>query len=89
MKCPLRLVVAEARLSKVYPRNIKKYLMGLYATLHLADSAKQRNIESIIYYAFNNGYVLGAASHGAEAQKVADELPDLGVDEEVGDDATR
>ena len=87
MKNVIRLVVAEARLSKVYPKDIKKYLMGLYASLHLKDSEK--DMERLIYYAFKNGYVLGAASQGAEAQEVSDRLPDLGIEGEASDDIER
>lgn len=85
MKNVIRLVVAEARLSKVYPKDIKKYLMGLYASLHLKDGEK--DMERLIYYAFKNGYVLGAASQGADAQEVSDRLPDLGIEEEKGERA--
>lgn len=88
IKCPLRLAVAEARNSKAYPLDVKKFLHGLYATLHLTDGTSADDLERIIFYSFRNGYVLGAASLGADAQKVQDRLPDFGLDED-GDDARR
>lgn len=87
MKNPIRLVVAEARMSKAYPKDVQKYLLGLYASLHLKDSEK--NMERLIYYAFKNGYVLGASSQGADAQGVSDRLPDLGIEDENSDDMVR
>lgn len=83
---PLRIVVAEASKSKAYPKDVKKYLYGLFATLHLSNNVD--DIEKAIYYAYRNGYVLGAASQGANDQEVQDRLPDLGM-EEFGDDAKR
>ena len=88
IKCPFRLAVAEARNSKVYPLDVKKFLHGLYATLHLSDGANIGDIEKIIFFSFRNGYVLGAASQGANAQEVQDRMPDFGMDEE-GEDAKR
>lgn len=88
IKCPLRLAVAEARNSKAYPLDVKKFLHGLYATLHLSDGANIGDIEKIIFFSFRNGYVLGAASQGADAQEVQDRMPDFGMDEE-GEDAKR
>ena len=41
MNCPLRFLVEEARRSKVYPMDVKKFLHGLYATLHLTDQEIQ------------------------------------------------
>ena len=89
IKCPLRILVAEARNSKAYPKEVKKYLMGLYATLHLTDNATSKDMEKLVYYAFKNGYVLGAQSQGGNAQDISDSLPDFGFDDEFGDDATR
>ena len=89
IKCPLRLLVAEARNSKAYPKDVKKYLMGLYATLHLTDNAIGRDMEKLVYYAFKNGYVLGAQSQGGDVQDISDRLPDFGFDDEVGEDARR
>lgn len=88
IKCPLRLAVAEARNSKVYPLDVKKFLHGLYATLHLSDDDSVKDIERIIFFAFRNGYVLGASSQGADAQEIQDRMPNFGMDE-VGDDARR
>lgn len=89
IKCPLRFLVAEAKESKVYPKDVKKFLMGLYATLHITDGATNKDVERLVFYAFRNGYVLGAQSQGASAQDVYDKLPDFGMDEEIGDDARR
>lgn len=88
IKCPLRLAVAEARNSKAYPLDVKKFLYGLYATLHLTDGVSAGDLERVIFYSFRNGYVLGAASQGADAQVTQDRLPDFGLDEE-GEDASR
>lgn len=88
MKSPLFFMVAEAMKSKSYPEDVKKFLYGLFATLHLRASYSAKDMEKIIFYAFRNGYVLGASSQGAEAQDIQDRLPDFGLDE-MEDDATR
>lgn len=89
IKCPLRFMVAEAKESKVYPEEVKKYILGLYATLHITDGATSKDLERLVFYAFRNGYVLGAQSQGANAQDIFDELPDFGLDAEIGDDSRR
>lgn len=89
IKCPLRFMVAEAKESKVYPKEVKKYILGLYATLHITDGATSKDLERLVFYAFRNGYVLGAQSQGANAQDIFDELPDFGLDAEIGDDSRR
>lgn len=81
MNCPLRFLVEEARRSKVYPMDVKKFLHGLYATLHLTDNATAKDMEKVIFYAFRNGYVLGASSQGADDQEIQDRLPDFGLDD--------
>lgn len=81
IKHPLRLAVAEARNSKAYPLDVKKFLHGLYATLHLSDGTMAGDVEKVIFFAFRNGYVLGASSQGADAQEVQDRMPDFGLDE--------
>ena len=82
-------MVAEAKESKVYPKEVKKYLLGLYATLHITDGATSKEMERLVFYAFRNGYVLGAQSQGANAQDIFDKLPDFGMDAEIGDDSRR
>lgn len=62
--------------SKVYPTEVRKYLMGLYATLHLTDECSAKDMEKVIYYAFRNGYALGVASQGGDAEKATNMLPD-------------
>lgn len=89
MKCPLRMVVALEKENKVYPRDVRMYLLGLYATLHLTDNATAKDMEKLIYFAFRNGYLLGVKSAGGDDQKAYDRLPDLGVEESLGDDSRR
>lgn len=88
LKYPLRFLVDEARHSKTYPKDVNKFLHGLYATLHLGSGASADDIEKVIFFAYRNGYVLGAASQGADAQKIQDRLPDFDLDDD-GDDARR
>jgi len=89
MKCPLRMAVALEKNNKVYPKDVRKFLMGLYATLHLTDNATAKDMEKLVYYAFRNGYLLGVKSEGGDDQKAYDRLPDLGVEEDIGDDLKR
>ena len=79
MKSPLRMAVALEKNNKVYPKDVRKFLMGLYATLHLTDNATAKDMEKLVYYAFRKG----------DDQKAYDRLPDLGVEEEIGDDLKR
>lgn len=89
MKSPLRIAVALEKNNKVYPKDVRKFLMGLYATLHLTDSVTAKDMEKVVYYAFRNGYLLGVKSEGGDDQKAYDRLPDLGVEEDFGEDSRR
>lgn len=89
MKSPLRMAVALEKNNKVYPKDVRKFLMGLYATLHLTDNATAKDMEKLVYYAFRNGYLLGVKSEGGDDQKAYDRLPDLGVEEDLGNDIKR
>lgn len=89
MKSPLRMAVALEKNNKVYPKDVRKFLMGLYATLHLTDNATTKDMEKLVYYAFRNGYLLGVKSEGGDDQKAYDRLPDLGVEEDLGNDIKR
>lgn len=89
MKSPLRMAVALEKNNKVYPKDVRKFLMGLYATLHLTDNATAKDMEKLVYYAFRNGYLLGVKSEGGDDQKAYDRLPDLGVEEDLGSDIKR
>ena len=89
MKSPLRMAVALEKNNKVYPKDVRKFLMGLYATLHLTDNATAKDMEKVVYYDFRNGYLLGVKSEGGDDQKAYDRLPDLGVEEDIGDDLKR
>ena len=83
------MAVALEMNNKVYPKDVRKFLMGLYATLHLTDNATAKDMEKLVYYAFRNGYLLGVKSEGGDDQKAYDRLPDLGVEEDIGDDLKR
>lgn len=85
MNSPLFFMVAEAMKSKSYPTDVKEFLYGLFATLHLRASYSAKDMEKIIFFAFRNGYVLGAASQGMNAQEIQDRLPDFGLDEQSED----
>lgn len=40
------MAVALEKNNKVYPKDVRKFLMGLYATLHLTDNATAKDMES-------------------------------------------
>ena len=50
MKCPLRMAVALEKNNKVYPKDVRKFLMGLYATLHLTDNATAKDVIKLMEY---------------------------------------
>lgn len=66
MKSPLRMAVALEKNNKVYPKDVRKFLLGLYATLHLTDNATAKDMEKLVYYAFRNGYLLGVKSESGD-----------------------
>ena len=49
------MAVALEKNNKVYPKDVRKFLLGLYATLHLTDNATAKDMEKLVYYAFRNG----------------------------------
>ena len=49
------MAVALEKNNKIYPKDVRKFLMGLYATLHLTDNATAKDMEKVVYYAFRNG----------------------------------
>lgn len=77
---PLQAMVAFAMKNKVYPKEVRKFLGGLYATLMLTHSAKAAELEKIVYLAYKNGYELGAMEYGADGKQIEDSLPDLGIE---------
>lgn len=76
MKNPLRLVVMEDIKCRKYPNDVKKFMLGLYATLHLTDNIPPKELEKLVFLAFRNGYELGAAHYGGDAQRIHERLPD-------------
>lgn len=76
---PLRFMVMESCRSKLYPEDVHKFLKGLYGTLFLASIEK--DLEKVIFYAYRNGYELGAASKGADVKEIHDRLPSFGLDD--------
>lgn len=84
-KNPLQVLCAFQMRNKVYPPRVRKFFRGLYATLFLAHHASAKELERNIYYAYRNGYVLGASEYGANPQQVEDEIPDLGFNKETKD----
>lgn len=84
-KSPLQTLVYFQMKSAAYPQWVKKFLRGLYATLYLTHDAKASDIEKIVYYAYRNGYELGAAAHGGDAMKIHEGIPGLGIDDVTED----
>lgn len=78
-------MVAEANKSKVYPEDVKKFLYGLYASLHLTDTMSGKDMEKVIFFAYRNGYLLGVGSQGGSVEDFSDRLPDFGLDETESD----
>ena len=79
-KNPMQVLCAFAMKNKVYPERLRKFFRGLYATLFLSHKASVKEMEKIIYYAYRNGYVLGAAEYGGDPEQIENEIPDLGFD---------
>lgn len=79
-KNPMQMLCAFAQRNKNYPARVRKFFGGLYATLFITHSASAKDMEKIVYYAYKNGYVLGAAEYGGDPKRVEDEIPDLGFE---------
>lgn len=85
---PLRLLIAEDVKCHQYPIDVKKFMLGAYATLHLAENVSPKELEKIIFFAYRNGYEIGAEQYGGDIENIHDRLPSYGLDE-CGDDAKR
>jgi hypothetical protein len=85
---PLRLLIAEDVKCHLYPKDVKKFMLGAYATLHLAENVSPKELEKIIFFAYRNGYEIGAEQYGGDIENIHDRLPNYGLDE-CGDDAKR
>ena len=44
------MAVALEKNNKVYPKDVRKFLMGLYATLHLTDNATAKDVIKLMKY---------------------------------------
>jgi hypothetical protein len=88
-KSPLQTLVFFQMKSTAYPQWVKKFLRGLYATLYITHDARAADMEKLVFYAYRNGYELGAAAYGGDAQKIHDGIPTLGLDEDNTKDRQR
>lgn len=80
-KYPLFMLAAFSMRNKNYPKRVRKFFSGLYASLLLQRQYTTKNVEKMIYHAYRNGYILGAAEYGGDPQRIEDEMPDL-IDKE-------
>lgn len=83
MNSTLKMAVLEASRSKHYPQDVKDFLKGLYATLFLRDRFTARDMEQALFFAYRNGYELGAAAYGAKIEDVHGRFPNFDLDEIV------
>ena len=49
------MAVALEKNNNVYQKDVRKFFLGLYATLHLTDNETAKDMEKLVYYAFRNG----------------------------------
>lgn len=75
------MAVSEATKSNVYPEDVHIFLKGLYATLFLKDVFQARDMEKALFFAFRNGYELGASAYGADIEKIHDRFPDFDLED--------
>ncbi len=83
MKGALKIAVLEASKSKFYPEDVKRFLKGLYATLFLRDRFSARDMEQALFFAYRNGYELGASAYGADIERIHGRFPNFDLDEIV------